>query len=349
MLMAVLAMLLLLSMQINAFRFGAQWSDLLAICRLFYFSAIVVFCVAFVRRFGPAALVFPFTIGIAWLAGERLYSAVMTGAKIVFGLPLLKDPNVVGNMFGIGTFMCSILILRGWTKWPLILMTGFAIMSLMTFSKGAWLLVLLGIAANLTAVVMRNPLTARGVRNTLAALGAIVITLGALAYMDSERMTRLISFKLQSSDELSTVNFRYRFALAGAYAMGDHPLFGIGFRNYSIVEDLYPGVLPEPSENAHNVFAQVGAIGGAPALVVFLVLFLYPFVQLWKVVKRRYAVVGGIIYVALAAAVFFTSGAVQLQLMAQPFFWVFTGVVRGWTCLEAERAARAGMGGASAG
>ena len=55
------------------------------------------------------------------------------------------------------------------------------------------------------------------------------------------------------------------------------------------------------------------------------------------------------VYVGLAASVFFISGSVQLQMIAQPFFWVFTGIVRGWSILEADRRALARTGGVIAG
>jgi hypothetical protein len=329
-LMSIFALLLLASVAVNAFRFGGDTSDVFAILRFFYFSAIIAFCIAFVPRYGLATLVFPFAIGVALLGGGRLYLALTTGSKVLFGLPLLKDPNVIGNMFGIGVLMCSLLILQGWSKWPLVLVTLFSVGSMLTFSKGAWLMVLIGLGACVAAFVMRNPPTPRGLRRSIVSAGALLVVISGLAYVEAERLNRLISFKLTSSSDLGTTSYRYRFAKAGALAMGDYPVFGLGLRNYAVVEELYPDVMPEPSENAHNVFAQIGAVAGVPALVVFMVLFVYPFVQLWRVVSLRSRNLAGLTYVVLVGAVFFASGAVQLQIMAQPFFWFFTGVTRGW-------------------
>jgi O-antigen ligase len=325
---------LLVSLAVNSFRYGAQWADVLAILRLGYFSAIVLFVVDHVRRHGFAAITLAFVAGVSVLTLERLDEAIRNNALVIFGLPLLKDPNVIGNMLGVAVFFCSLGILAGHVLLSLALAIVLAAASMMTFSKGTWAIVLVGIAANLVALVFARPLDRRGKARAVLAAIAFLAVLGALAAVNIDRIQRLFDFKVESTATLGTVNYRYRFALAAMYAMGDHPFVGVGFRNYSVVERLYPEVMPEPSANAHNVFAQVAAIGGAPALVLWLLLFVYPFVDLWRIFQARGRPDIGALYTLLAFLVFLGSGSVQLQLMAQPFFWVFTGIVRGWRLRE---------------
>lgn len=331
-LMFAFAVWLLGSVVVNAFRFGAQWSDLFAILRLFYFSAIMVFCVVYVQRFGLRPLLMAFILGVALLTAGRVVDALVNGAPRVTTLPLLKDPNVVGNMLGVAVLMSSMLIFSGSTGWAMALTAALSAASAMTFSKGAWLMVLLGIVANVLALVMRVPRRAAGRRRTLAAAVVSSLALILLIGLNADQLAEVIDLKIRTTIVDDSMGLRLRYALGGAYAMIDNPLFGVGFHNYYVVERMYPELLLPPSDNAHNVFSQIAAVGGLPALLVFLLLFIYPFLQLWGVMRRLGPAVISLAYVASAVLVFFLSGAVQLQIMAQPFFWVFTGLVKGWRC-----------------
>jgi uncharacterized membrane protein YccC len=58
-------------------------------------------------------------------------------------------------MLGVAVLMSSMLVFEGWIRWALALTAGLSAASAMTFSKGAWLMVLLGIVANVLALVMQ--------------------------------------------------------------------------------------------------------------------------------------------------------------------------------------------------
>ncbi len=112
------------------------------------------FCVAaFVERNGYGKLLafFPFWNTVCW-RGDLFLVAPAISRMRVDGLVLLKDPNVIGNLLGIGTFMASLLdscadaILQ-----PACISSGFPVLSVFTFSKGAWLLVALSLVANAVA------------------------------------------------------------------------------------------------------------------------------------------------------------------------------------------------------
>jgi len=328
--MAVFAVWLLASVMVNVFRFGAQWSDVFAILRLFYFSAVMVFCVAFVTRFGLRPLLLAFVIGVALLTLGRLADAVTSDAPMVTGLPLLKDPNVIGNMLGIAVLMSSMLIFVGSARWAVTLSIFFAAASALTFSKGAWFMVMFGIGANVLALMMRGRYTMSGLKRTPVMAAACALAIVVLLGYNAERFAEMIALKVETTTVDNSMGLRFRYALGGAYAMIDNPVFGLGFRNYYVVERMYPELLLPASDNAHNVFSQIAAVGGLPALLAFMLLFSYPFIQLWSLVRLRSATVVGASYVACAVLVFFLSGAVQLQIVAQPFFWVFTGLVKGW-------------------
>ena len=329
-LMFLFAVWLLASVVVNVFRFGASWFDLFAILRLFYFSTIMVFCVAYVRRFGLRPLLMAFIVGVVLLTVGRFIDVLVSTRPMVTSLPLLKDPNVIGNMLGVAVLMSSMLVFEGSIRWALALTAGLSVASAMTFSKGAWLMVLFGVVANVVAVLMRTLRTRSGLRRTAITTAGFLLTFVLLGAYYAVPLSEVIELKFHTTTVDDSMGLRFRYALGGLYAMIDNPLFGVGFRNYYVVETMYPELVLPASDNAHNVFSQVGAAGGLPAFVLFLMLFTYPFLHLWRVVRRGNATLLAIAYVTSSALVFFLSGAVQLQIFAQPFFWVFTGLVRDW-------------------
>ena len=337
---AALGVWLAMSIGVNGLRFGASWSDLLVPLRLFYFCAMMVFCVAYVRRFGLSPLLLAFLAGITVLLIGRLIDAPSSGPRIIYDLHMLKDPNVIGNLLGIGVLCNSLLLLQGWTKLPLVLTMVFAVCSVQTFSKGTWLMVALGVAANLLVVLMRQRLTVRAAQRVGVAIGVVLAVFAVLLVRNARALSEMVAIKMHTTVEFSGPD-RYRFALAGLYATIDYPVFGLGLRNYGQVERLYPGLLREPSENAHNLFVQIAAVGGIPSFVLFLMAFLSPFPVLWRVVRRRNPGLRGLMFLALTFLTLVVSGSVQLQILAQPFFWFFCGIVYGWYGLLRDRRAAA--------
>jgi O-antigen ligase len=184
--------------------------------------------------------------------------------------------------------------------------------------------------ANVVAWVTLFRRTRQSFVRFVPATVVLVAGVSWLAYQNAELITDLVNFKMETTAESETANYRYQFALAAIDAMADRPLLGLGFRNFPQVERLYPDVVPEPTENAHNAFLHFGAVGGVPALAVLLLMFAYPFIPLWRVVRAEFSRNFAAFYTPLVFSVLALSGSVQLQLVAQPFFWVFAGIVFGW-------------------
>ena len=111
--------------------------------------------------------------------------------------------------------------------------------------------------------------------------------------------------------------------------MIDYPMFGLGLNNFYVVKELYPSIVREQTDNAHNVFLQFAAVGGVMAFILLVLLFIAPFLQLSFFFKTRMTSPLSKIYLLLALLIFFLSGSTQLQLVYQPFFWVFTGLAFG--------------------
>lgn len=319
---------LLLSAAFNAVRYDAGPTDAFAILRMFYFSALIVFTAAYARKFGLTGLLVAFLFGILATTLDELRVA-FAHHSIVAGLLTVPDQNVIGNMLGIGVVLCSVGILLGMFIVPLTFAALFAALSVTTFSKGAWLLVAIGFLAIAVAIIAVYPRLQKRDRRVLGWVSASVMTAIAAAVIKYwSALQALLEFKMRQTQQ-GSVEARWSFALAGVRAMADHPFVGLGFRNFELTYWMYPDLIHETGvENAHNVFAHIAAIGGIPAVALLLALFAYPFRLLW-----RTAPLPGLLraaYVALLGGAFLLSGAVQLQLVFQPFFWFFTGLVVGW-------------------
>lgn len=329
-LMLTFVTLLLLATAINSYQFGASPTDLFAIVRLLYFSAIILFVYLLVCQDGYGWLLCGFLVGVTLLTLGRFYDAQVSGSVLVKGVILLKDPNVIGNMIGMGVVFCSLGILAGYLRVSLGAALFFCVASVMTFSKGTWLMVIFGLAANAVACVMLFRRTRSSFATLVPATMVLVVGVAWLVYANLEVLSTLVDYKFETTSESETADYRYQFGLAALHTMVDHPLWGLGFRNFPEVERLYPTIIPEPTENAHNAFLQVGAVAGVPALLVLLALVAYPFFPLFRALRASFGPRLAWAYVVPVFSAFALSGSVQLQLIAQPFFWIFTGIACGW-------------------
>jgi O-antigen ligase len=251
--------------------------------------------------------------------------------KIII-FPILRDQNVTGATFGYGVLFCSLAILHGGRGIYLLAASSFAISSVFTFSKGTWLMVLLGGLACLAALNISDKYAAPSRRTIVILAFAAASVVLCLAFYNYEMLKDLFLFKMDSTINTGTASDRFSFALAGLYAMLDHPFLGLGFRNYHVVSDLYPRLMPEESANAHNAFLQTAAVGGAGAFLVLTWLFVYPFRQLSRIIPLK--TWAGKVYLGAAFLIMLIFGCVQLQLIAQPVYWVFIGLVSGWLAIS---------------
>jgi O-antigen ligase len=323
---------LLLSATVNCYWFGAGPTDVLAIVRMLYYCAILLTAYLVVVQYDYTRLVWGFIAGVLILTLDRLVDAGISGPSsiIINSMIVIKDPNVVGNMMGMGVLFCTFAMLKGYVKSSLATALWLAIASLTTFSKGTWLMVLAGLLAGGIAWLIWLRKSGQSFVRYWPAVAVLVAALGWLIVANAELLIDLINFKLDTTVQAETAAYRFQFALAALYTMADHPLFGLGFRNYAQVERLYPDVVPEPTENAHNAFLHFGAVGGLPALALLLLLFAYPFMPLWRALRAETSWPLAAGYISLVFMIMALSGSVQLQLVAQPFFWLFTGIVLGW-------------------
>ena len=225
---------LLLSTVVNCYTWGAGPTDLFAIGRLIYYCAILLFACISVRQDGYGFLVAGFITGVGVLTLGRFYDAYTEGASAVVlqDLIILKDPNVIGNMMGIGVLFCILGILNHYVKLSLLAALALAISSVTTFSKGTWLMILIGLLGCVIALLMTVRRSERSLMRFLPAAVVLIALAGVITVAYWDLLVDLYNLKMETTEENATAAYRYQFALAAIYAMVDHPIFGLGFRKF---------------------------------------------------------------------------------------------------------------------
>lgn len=327
---------LLLSVLANI-TYGFETRDVLAILRLLYFIIIIVMVSRHVEHFGYIHVILGYLLGVATIFSQDYFNIPAENA-VFFGIPVLSNPNVVGVALGLAVYFCSLGVIADKAKlfFPLALI--FSALSITTFSKGSWLLVILGLIANLLALKLIKKDRGGYSENKNVVKKYIVlflIAIGAIYYLYGEIIISLINFKLDSTEDVGSFQIRTNLLLVAAYAAIENPFFGLGYGNFYNVQILYPGIPIPPllrEDNAHNVFGQIAATGGIPALILLIAIIAFTGLRLRRAMRnhcggsslRRSA------YLLVSLTIVILFGSVQLQLIAQPVFWFFSALVIGW-------------------
>jgi hypothetical protein len=309
--------------------------DLIETLRPLYYLAMTAFVVAWVKDHGLSQFIVAFLGGILFVALVNYFYGDDAGI-VVFGFKTMYNPNLMGNMIGVGVFLSSLLFLSGWIV-PGATYVGFLlVLSLFTYSKGAWLMSVLGVLACALATRTRRKSTGRRKARLLLAYTALGVVAG-LGIHFREEIGLLLAFKLRTTQlestaaEGGTVAQRWSFVRASTRMVMDHPLVGIGISNYENEYDRlreYLGAAYHPTDNPHSAFLYILACTGLPAFAVFFGLFLYPFCVLFRLLPLGPGF--RVAYTSLAVLIFALNASVQIELLSQPFFWVFVGLVLGW-------------------
>jgi O-antigen ligase len=150
---------------------------------------------------------------------------------------------------------------------------------LLSLSRGAWVGIIIGLAAMLVAW---SPAVRRWLPASAAGL-VLVVLLTASNILPGGWSDRLVAvvenfgiFDVRSVDvtgENFAVVERMAHWQAGWYMLLDHPLLGVGIGNYPAAYDTYalPG-WPEPLGHAHNYYLNMAAETGLPGAAALLVL-----------------------------------------------------------------------------
>jgi hypothetical protein len=331
-LVIALALWLMASTILNAFQFGMETGDLLPAMRLFYFLALTHVIRALVARYGASLVLKGFVAGVFVLAVSEL----MLSDRIVSGLPLLLNPNVTGALLGLAVWFAALsTIVSGRVVFNLVAVIVLSALSITSFSKGAWLMCACGAAVFATAALApRRPRRRRrSWQRAGAVMAVLTILVGTVVFVaaNAEQIATTFASKLEATTTSGSATLRADLARASWYAGLDYPVFGLGYRNFYQTQFLYPELhLPqlERTDNAHNLFAQTLAVGGFPAATLLLLIVLVPMLVLRRKLRAFiHSSVARTILWTLSFALWGIYGAVELQMIAQPPFWLFCGIV----------------------
>ena len=283
-----------------------------------------------IRLFLFSFLVFaiPYVALVCKVSNPKNDLAILTFGvvtSIVINLVIYKDSPAISlpgqNMIGIYVallmpFLIYLLFIykENWKKvLVLVLMTLFLATSLLSWSKGSWLGIILGCLFFFFAA---------GRRGLLAGIFITVILLIFSAFFIEEIM-KIYDTELSASTGSNSNFQRYAIFLSGFYIALDNP-FGVGsayeYFAASYVKELEMfWVPPDP----HNTLAHVAALGGIGACFSFVminVLSLYSVLsvrsqdRMLKTCLTTIFVVG--FFLMQLSGIFFT----------QAFWWLFLGI-----------------------
>ena len=327
--------LLIFSTSINAFRFETEIKDLFPALKFVYFIALIHVIKHYSDRFGIPILTTGFFLGVAAVAWQsyRQAQVYIIGETIV-----LWDPNVTGALLGLGVFFATLSILyKTNIIISLLATTGFCTLSMLTWSKGSWLMCASG--AVVTCLLLLNHSKKQAVEkqvNKKLYLAIAALFFGTSIFLASsnfELIKLIIERKLSSTFHINSFGVRLNLIIASLHAGFNNPLIGLGYRNFYYVEQYVSHLhLLDRNQleswNAHNAFFQILAVAGVPAFFVFLRQFATPFLVLQDILSKHQLLKGSRrIAFLLLVFIWVLYGSIQLQLLAQPPFWFFCGII----------------------
>jgi putative inorganic carbon (HCO3(-)) transporter len=152
---------------------------------------------------------------------------------------------------------------------------------IITLSRGVWLAAILSLSIFLLMIIKIKDVPWK--KTAVFITGAIVLV-AALVYLSSGSFHAVIK-KIKSFAQLKhdvAVQSRIYYYDTALRVIKNHPVWGVGFENFSIVYPGYmkPGKNPEETElfrdvlptKVHNGYLQTASTNGIPALLFYLVL-----------------------------------------------------------------------------
>jgi hypothetical protein len=331
-----LILLGLLSELSNAYARRIELSDVFEMCRPAYYLSIV-FTIAFCVRTGMLGrLCLSFASGILVAAIANFVTAITMLDDGGNGLFILMNPNVVGNMLAVALLFLSLAFLDGYFLSSFFAICLATALSLVSYSKGAWLMGLLGLAC-VALAYRQTRLASSWHRSVVVALTwTAIATACVLAVANISTIQEIGRDKLSQSftDDMyrsdSTVNLRRGQILSSLRISGQNPVLGVGVTNWEAENNRNEYWLNDlflVNDNPHSGFFYILSGMGFPALCTFAAIMVFPVSLLGASISltplRRRA------YMTLMAALLVLSGNVMLQILSHYFFWLLCGVAFG--------------------
>lgn len=291
-----------------------SWASVLAPLRYLYYPTLFFTATPLLRQ--PRQLR---TLFLGYIGGVLILCVLAvfrsTDPTYFFGLPVLYNPNVVGN------FISYAFISLGFAFMPraplakgtlIAALFGFA---MFTFSKATWILSVLGLYINALRIKLWQ-----------LSLLALVLVGAFFAFTDWAHILGLlataIDIKLAAAvgDDTEAGSFfvRFSFLITCIYALYDYPL-GVGLKNFWPLNHMYAHVhtMFFDSQSPHQALGYMIVQAGWVGLILFGVI-LYRAIEALFVLYNapRLGIKAGLIGMILISVMF------QIEFMTQPFIYL---------------------------
>lgn len=263
-----------------------------------------------------------YVFGVLMLAVIEVFRS--PDPSFFFGLPVLYNPNVIGNFIGYAFICLGFAFMPRSVAYRLTIACALFVFALFTFSKASWLLALLGIYINATSISRWKLL-------------AVVVLAAAVsfAFVDWGHVIKLVTdaidLKLESSvgndQSGGTFYMRLGFFMSTVYALFDYPI-GMGLRNFPLVNDTYAralGPLYFPTNSPHTAVGFVCAEAGWVGLGILVIVLYRVATALRGMFAARDALTSSVVVAMLLISILF-----QIEFFTQPFMYLVlaAGVAR---------------------
>jgi O-antigen ligase len=334
-LMMLLAGLGLLSAFTNSVTRSLAPSDLIEVLRpaLYLFIAIVA---SYYARLGYArviALAFP--LGIIGAGVNNMLLVITGDVEAVTSVLQPYNPNVVGNMLAVALVYLAIAFERGAQFRSTLLVLMSIVLIALSYSKGAWLMGLMGLGCFAAPYLMAARRRSLGVGTRWLVRLAVIAAFIVVAF-NFEIISKMVELKFAQSftsevnQSQSTVALRVGHVYSSLEIVSRNPVFGVGVTNWEEENNGNAYWLNDVflrNDNPHNGFFYVLAGMGIPALFVFLALTLFPVALLPRVLGLR-GFLKQFCGICLLM-ILLISGNVMLHLLSHYFLWLLIGVCLG--------------------
>jgi len=258
------------------------------------------------------------------------------GANIPRAAGTFHNPNSLATFLMIGIVLSTSIFayfrLSMWTRFLIILTVAVLFGGLVaTFSRSNWLATMVGV---LTVVILSKRV------RLLIAVGVVSLSIMFAISLASSNFAQLVLVRFQSIfrvvkefNSIATVSSSARvyFIIAAMKMFLHNPLFGIGFRGFPVMFDLYkPKGFPIwlPTRESHTLPATILAELGIVGFSIFL-WFIFVIIKVGLRAARgaEDSYVKGVqiglisTFIALQVSMLFTAD------FTNNFFWIITGLI----------------------
>ncbi len=289
-------------------------------------------------------------LAVFQIISERFYLPASVVSSVGANMPRASgtyhNPNIFGTFLAVSIlFMAGIFLvpkLRWWKRCLLLLAIGLGATALViTFSRGSWVALFVGVVALLFLAGKLRYLFYVAIAFCVAIL--IVKNYVPFAAYIVERFYSIFSlFAEFGADSRVSSTARVYFVIAGLKMFLAHPLLGVGWRGFPVVfQDYKPEGFPHwlPTRESHTLFAtilaELGIVGMIAAIWVVWRILAFAFYHI-KRMQDEY-----LRSVMIALVAIFVTFQVSLTFTGEfpnNFLWMFTGIMFAVPALEKREA-----------